>query len=134
MDEMPQRLEGQCQIFLTHGLGSRHQAVKVPGPCVLPVKVVWHVRRLYTAHPWRFSKVMTRLELSQFFDLQSETIFSKLSTLWGSGEGLPIMAKASLILSHQYPQAKQTDPNSLIDPSFVRRIEQSGFIRALYRK
>ncbi|HXG51558.1 MAG TPA: ABC transporter substrate-binding protein [candidate division Zixibacteria bacterium] len=43
--------------------------------------------------------------------------------------------KAALeILSHQYPQAKQVDPASIIEPSYVRRIEQSGFIRALQRQ
>ncbi|MBI2533385.1 MAG: ABC transporter substrate-binding protein [Deltaproteobacteria bacterium] len=47
---------------------------------------------------------------------------------------LEIIKTALDILSYQYPQAKQTDPNPLIDPSFVRRIEQSGFIRALYKK
>jgi ABC-type nitrate/sulfonate/bicarbonate transport system substrate-binding protein len=38
------------------------------------------------------------------------------------------------ILSFQYPQAKQTDPNLIFDPSFVRRIDQSGFIAGLYKK
>jgi ABC-type nitrate/sulfonate/bicarbonate transport system substrate-binding protein len=38
------------------------------------------------------------------------------------------------ILSLQYPQAKQTDPSLIIDPSFVRRIDQSGFIGSLYKK
>jgi len=38
------------------------------------------------------------------------------------------------ILSLQYPQAKQTDPNPLVDASFVKRIDQSGFIAALYNK
>jgi ABC-type nitrate/sulfonate/bicarbonate transport system substrate-binding protein len=38
------------------------------------------------------------------------------------------------ILSLQYPQAKQTDPTPIFDPSFVRRIEQSGFIAALSKK
>jgi NitT/TauT family transport system substrate-binding protein len=38
------------------------------------------------------------------------------------------------ILSLQYPQAKQTDPFPIFDPSFVRRIEQSGFIAGLSRR
>lgn len=46
---------------------------------------------------------------------------------------LDVIKSALEILSYQYPQAKQTDPNLLIDPSFVKRIEQSGFIRALYK-
>jgi ABC-type nitrate/sulfonate/bicarbonate transport system substrate-binding protein len=47
---------------------------------------------------------------------------------------LEVMKAALEILSYQYPQAKQTDPHLLMEPSFVRRIEQSGFIRALYKK
>ena len=47
---------------------------------------------------------------------------------------LDVIKSALEILSYQYPQAKQTDPNLLIDPSFVKRIEQSGFIRALYKQ
>lgn len=38
------------------------------------------------------------------------------------------------MLSAQYPQAKQTDASLMVDDSFVNRIEQSGFIRALYKK
>ena len=38
------------------------------------------------------------------------------------------------ILSLQYPQAKQTDPFPIFDPSFVRRIEQSGFIAGLSKR
>ena len=47
---------------------------------------------------------------------------------------LEVIKSALEILSHQYSQAKQTDANLLIDPSFVKRIEQSGFIRALYKR
>ena len=54
-------------------------------------------------------------------------------------EELPVpsleVTKAALeILSHQYPQAKETDANLIIDTSIMRRIEQSGFIKALYKK
>jgi ABC-type nitrate/sulfonate/bicarbonate transport system substrate-binding protein len=38
------------------------------------------------------------------------------------------------ILSYQYPQAKETDPNLIIDASIMKRIEQSGFIKTLYKK
>jgi ABC-type nitrate/sulfonate/bicarbonate transport system substrate-binding protein len=60
------------------------------------------------------------------------------STL-GELERVPIpsltVIKSGLdILALQYPQAMQTDPNLIIDPTFVKRIEQSGFIDALYRK
>lgn len=38
------------------------------------------------------------------------------------------------MLSLQYPQAKQTDPNGIIEPLFMKKIDDSGFIRALYKK
>src|SRR5207244_3013229 len=38
------------------------------------------------------------------------------------------------ILSLRYPQAKQTDPSLIIDPSFVRRIDQSGSIGSLSKR
>ena len=47
---------------------------------------------------------------------------------------LPVIKSALDMLSLQYPQAKQTDPNLLIDPSFAKKIEESGFIRGLYKK
>ena len=47
---------------------------------------------------------------------------------------LEVIKTALDILSYQYPQAKQTDPNPIIDPSYVKKIEQSGFITALYKK
>jgi hypothetical protein len=45
------------------------------------------------------------------------------------------MTKTALeILSHQYPQAKEADANLIIDTSVMRRIEHSGFIKALDKK
>lgn len=38
------------------------------------------------------------------------------------------------MLSLQYPQAKQTDASLIIEPQFMKKIEDSGFIRALYKK
>ena len=46
---------------------------------------------------------------------------------------LPVIRSGLDILSLEYPQAKQTDANLIIDSSLVRRIEQSGFIDALYK-
>jgi NitT/TauT family transport system substrate-binding protein len=45
------------------------------------------------------------------------------------------ITKAALeILSYEYPKAKETDPNLIIDTTLMKRIEQSGFIKALYKK
>jgi ABC-type nitrate/sulfonate/bicarbonate transport system substrate-binding protein len=47
---------------------------------------------------------------------------------------LQVVKTALDMLSLQYPQAKQTDASLIIDASFMNRIEQSGFIRSLYKK
>jgi ABC-type nitrate/sulfonate/bicarbonate transport system substrate-binding protein len=47
---------------------------------------------------------------------------------------LDITKTALEILSYQYPQAKETDPNLIVDTTIMKRIEQSGFIKALYKK
>jgi ABC-type nitrate/sulfonate/bicarbonate transport system substrate-binding protein len=47
---------------------------------------------------------------------------------------LDVIKSALEVLSYQYPQAKQTDPILIIDPSYVKKIEQSGFITSLYKK
>jgi ABC-type nitrate/sulfonate/bicarbonate transport system substrate-binding protein len=47
---------------------------------------------------------------------------------------LEIVKAALEILSYQYPQAKDVDANAIIDTSTMKRIEQSGFIRSLYKK
>ena len=47
---------------------------------------------------------------------------------------LEIVKAALEILSYQYLQAKATDPNPIIDTSIMKRIEQSGFIKTLYKK
>jgi NitT/TauT family transport system substrate-binding protein len=45
------------------------------------------------------------------------------------------VVKAGLeMLSLQYPQAKQTDASLIIEPAFMKRIDESGFVRALYTK
>ena len=47
---------------------------------------------------------------------------------------LPVVRVGLDMLSLQYPQAKQVDAGQIIDPSFMRRIEDSGFIKALAKK
>ena len=47
---------------------------------------------------------------------------------------LQVVKGALEMLSAQYPQAKQTDPNIIIDGSFMKRIEQSGFVGTLSKK
>jgi NitT/TauT family transport system substrate-binding protein len=47
---------------------------------------------------------------------------------------LPAVKGALEMLSLQYPNAKQTDASIIVEPSFMKRIEDSGYIRALYKK
>jgi len=47
---------------------------------------------------------------------------------------LEVIKSGLEILSLQFPQARQTDPNPLVDASFVRKLDQSGFIAGLYKK
>ena len=46
---------------------------------------------------------------------------------------LEIIKAALEILSYEYPKAKETDASLIIDTTIMKRIEQSGFIRALYK-
>ena len=45
-----------------------------------------------------------------------------------------VIKSALDIVSAHYPQAKQTDPNLIVDASFVNRIEQSGLVGSLYKQ
>ncbi len=47
---------------------------------------------------------------------------------------LQVVRQGLEMLSLQYPQAKQTDAAAIIEPGFVKRIEDSGFIKALSKK
>jgi ABC-type nitrate/sulfonate/bicarbonate transport system substrate-binding protein len=47
---------------------------------------------------------------------------------------LQVVKEGPEMLSLQYPQAKQTDASLIIEPAFMKRIDDSGFVRALYKK
>jgi ABC-type nitrate/sulfonate/bicarbonate transport system substrate-binding protein len=60
--------------------------------------------------------------------------YSKSVTEENPTPSLEITKAALEILSYEYPKAKDTDPNLIIDTTIMKRIEQSGFIKALYKK
>jgi len=60
--------------------------------------------------------------------------YSKSVTEENPTPSLEITKAALEILSYEYPKAKETDPNLIIDTTIMKRIEQSGFIRAIYKK
>jgi hypothetical protein len=45
-----------------------------------------------------------------------------------------VVKSALEMLSLQYPQAKQTDASLIVEPSIMKKIDDSGFVRALYKK
>ena len=47
---------------------------------------------------------------------------------------LPVVKGGLEMLSLQYPQAKQTDASLIIEPQFMKKIEDGGLIRALTKK
>ena len=47
---------------------------------------------------------------------------------------LQVVKEGLEMLSLQYPQAKQTDASLIIEPAFMKRIDDSGFVRTLYKK
>lgn len=68
-------------------------------------------------------------------DVLEEAYQTTMHTMDASPQPTLAVMKSGLdILSLQYPQAKQTDANATFDASFVRRIEQSGFVDALSKK
>jgi len=47
---------------------------------------------------------------------------------------LPVVKNALDMLALQYPQAKQIDASLIVEPSLVKKLDDSGFIKALYKK
>jgi NitT/TauT family transport system substrate-binding protein len=47
---------------------------------------------------------------------------------------LQVVKSALDMLSLQYPQAKQIDASLIVEPSVMRKIDDSGFIKTLYKK
>jgi ABC-type nitrate/sulfonate/bicarbonate transport system substrate-binding protein len=68
-------------------------------------------------------------------DILEETYKSTRATLEDAPHPSLHVVKGALdMLSLQYPQAKQTDASLIVEPSFMKRIDDSGFVRALYKK
>ncbi|HEV8723400.1 MAG TPA: ABC transporter substrate-binding protein [Candidatus Binatia bacterium] len=68
-------------------------------------------------------------------EILEETYQSTRGTLEDAPHPSVQVVKGALdMLSLQYPQAKQTDASLIVEPAFMKRIEESGFIRALYSK
>jgi ABC-type nitrate/sulfonate/bicarbonate transport system substrate-binding protein len=68
-------------------------------------------------------------------EILEETYQSTRATLDEAPHPSVQVVKSALdMLSLQYPQAKQTDANLIVEPALMKKIDDSGFIRALYKK
>src|SRR5215475_10241218 len=107
---------------------------------VYPYNTVTTLRQTPAKNPELTNKQKTIGVLKKYMrgagdDILEETYeFTKAGLETVPIPSLEVVKTALEILSYQYPQAKQTDPNLIIDPSYVKKIEQSGFITSLYKK
>ena len=144
------------QVALARKLGFRELVNYEKLGIVYPYNTVTTLRQTISKNPELLEKVLKIiLEGSAIFrsnkekslvvwrkylrgatdDVLEEGYQTTMNTMEPSGQPSLQVIKSGLdILSFQYPQAKQTDPNLIFDPSFVRRIEQSGFVDTLYKK
>ena len=68
-------------------------------------------------------------------EILEETYQATRSTLEDAPHPNAQVVKVALdMLSLQYPNAKQTDASMIVEPSIMKRIEDSGLIRALQKK
>ena len=91
-------------------------------------------------HVYKTSKQRSLAVLKKYMRGAGEEILEETyNHTWPGIEEAPapsleVIKSALEILSYQYPQAKQTDAAPIIDAAVARRIEQSGFIKALYKR
>lgn len=91
-------------------------------------------------HLFKTNKAKTLAVLRRYMkgagdDILEESYQYTRATIDDAPHPSPAVVKVGLeMLSLQYPQAKQTEPGAIIEPSFMKRIDESGFIRALAKK
>jgi ABC-type nitrate/sulfonate/bicarbonate transport system substrate-binding protein len=99
------------------------------------LKIILEGRALFRSNKEKSLAVWKKYLRGTADDVLEEAYQTTMNTMDASAQpSLPVIKSGLDILSLQYPQAKQTDPNLIFDSSIVRRIEQSGFIDALYKK
>ena len=123
---------------------------------IYPYNTVTALRQTSVKHPELTEKLLkTMIEGTHLFKTDKEKSLAVMRKyMRGTGEdileetyqytranvedvptpSLEVIRAALEILSYQYPQAKDTDPNAIIDTTIMKRIEQSGFIKALHKK
>lgn len=91
-------------------------------------------------HVFKTNKVRSLAVLKRYMkgaddDILEQTYQATQATLEDAPHPNVQVVKGALdMLSFQYPNAKQTDASLIVEPAFMKRIEDSGFIRALAKK
>ncbi len=99
------------------------------------LKIILEGRALFRSNKEKSLAVWKKYLRGITDDVLEEAYQTTMNTMDSSPQpSLPVIKSGLDILSFQYPQAKQTDPNLIFDASIFRRIEQSGFVDALYKK
>lgn len=88
-------------------------------------------------HEFKSNKDKSLAVLKKYMRGASDAVLDETYELTKAGmEDVPapsidVIKTALEILSYQYPQAKQTESAPIMDASIVKKIDQSGFIKAL---
>ena len=99
------------------------------------LKIILEGRALFRANKEKSLAVWKKYLRGATDDVLDEAYQTTMNTMDASPQPtLPVIKSGLDILSLQYPQAKQTDPNLILDSSLFRRIDQSGFNDALLKK
>ncbi|MSP36984.1 MAG: ABC transporter substrate-binding protein [Deltaproteobacteria bacterium] len=99
------------------------------------LKIILEGRALFRSNKEKSLAVWKKYLRGTSDDVLDEAYQTTMNTMDASPQPSLAVIKSGLdILSLQYPQAKQTDPNLIFDASIVKRIEQSGFVDALNKK
>ncbi|HWH78551.1 MAG TPA: ABC transporter substrate-binding protein [Candidatus Binatus sp.] len=99
------------------------------------LKIILEGRAIFRANKEKSLAVWKKYLRGTPDDILEEAYQTTMNTMDPSPQPtLPVIKSGLEILSLQYPQAKQTDPNLIFDSSIIKRIEQSGFADSLNKK
>jgi NitT/TauT family transport system substrate-binding protein len=113
----------------------RQTATKNPELVEKFVKCIVEGIHIFKTNKAKSLAVLKRYMKGADTDIVEQTYLATQATLEDAPyPSLPVVKGALDMLSLQYPQAKQTDANAIVEPSFMKRIEDGGFVRALQKQ
>jgi ABC-type nitrate/sulfonate/bicarbonate transport system substrate-binding protein len=99
------------------------------------LRVIVESIHIFKTNKPRTLAVMKRYMKGADDDVLDESYQLTRGTLEDAPHPSPQVVRMALdMLSLQYPQAKQTEVGPIVDASFMKKIEDSGFIRALQKR